>query len=300
MWESPGRPLGERTLPWDISSVFSAIPFRLVVVDALALGMTKLAKQGYWTGGTPPYGLQRLLLDEKREPVHILEPGKRKAIQNQRVTLVVDEGTAADTIRRIFDEFTELGYSEYRIAEGLNTDGIPPARSSRWTGPMVINRLKNEKYAGTMVYNQTSQKLKTPCRRNPPAKWVRTPEAFEGIVTVEQFLRAQEIFGQRRRKYVPERMLEPLNDLYNRHGLLYPSLLRSDEDMATAPAYARHFGSADLAFQRLFSEQRDQARDQVHEQICQHVPEVLTYSDFLVLDQKLTVSVQPAVPMLSG
>lgn len=165
---------------------------------------------------------------------------------------------------------------------------------------MVINRLKNEKYAGTMVYNQTSQKLKTPCRRNPPAKWVRTPEAFEGIVTVEQFLRAQEIFGQRRRKYVPERMLEPLNDLYNRHGLLYPSLLRSDEDMATAPAYARHFGSADLAFQRLFSEQRDQARDQVHEQICQHVPEVLTYSDFLVLDQKLTVSVQPAVPMLSG
>jgi hypothetical protein len=30
------------------------------------------------------------------------------------------------------------------------------------------------------------------------------------------------------------------------------------------------------------------------------VPEVLAYSDFLVLDQRLTVSIQPAVPMLSG
>ena len=30
------------------------------------------------------------------------------------------------------------------------------------------------------------------------------------------------------------------------------------------------------------------------------VPAVLPYADFLVLDQKLTVSVQPAVPMVSG
>ena len=27
-------------------------------------------------------------------------------------------------IQRIFHEFVELGYSEYRIAEGLNADGI--------------------------------------------------------------------------------------------------------------------------------------------------------------------------------
>ena len=38
----------------------------------------------------------------------------------------------------------------------------------------------------------------------------------------------------------------------------------------------------------------------VHEQIRQHVPDVLPYSDFLVLDQKLALSVQPAVPVPSG
>ena len=48
------------------------------------------------------------------------------------------------------------------------------------------------------------------------------------------------------------------------------------------------------------SEQRDRARQLVHEQICQHVPEVLPYSDFLVLDQKLALSIQPAVPIPRG
>ena len=51
-------------------------------------GCMKIAQQGYWDGGPPPYALHRLLLDEQREPLHVLQPGQRKGIQNQRVTLV--------------------------------------------------------------------------------------------------------------------------------------------------------------------------------------------------------------------
>lgn len=279
---------------------FRAAQYSRELSSKVTEGMKMLARQGYWTGGRPPWGLQRLLLDEKREPVDILQPGERKAIQNQRVTLVVDEGVAADTIRRIFDEFTESRYSEYRIAERLNADGVRSARGGRWTGPMVIYRLQNEKYVGTMVYNRTSSKLKTPRRPNPRDAWVRTPEAFEGIISVEQFLRAQEILAERKQKYAPDQMLEQLKALYQRYGLFYSSLLRIDEEAPSAGAYARHFGSLDLAFQQLYRDQRDQARQRVHEQICDQVPEVLTYADFLVLDQKLTVSVQPAVPVSRG
>jgi DNA invertase Pin-like site-specific DNA recombinase len=50
-------------------------------------GCVWISQQGYWAGGPPPYGMRRLLLDEKREPVQLLEPGQRKSIQNQRVTL---------------------------------------------------------------------------------------------------------------------------------------------------------------------------------------------------------------------
>lgn len=263
-------------------------------------GCKKIAEQGYWAGGPPPFGLKRLLLDEKRERVGVLEAGKRKAIQNQRVTLIVDDGVAAETIRRIFHEFVDLGYSEYRIAEGLNADGLPTARGGVWTGRKVLDRLQNEKYVGTMVYNQHSQKLKTPRRRNPPKDWVRTPEAFDGLVPLEQFLRAQEIIAERRRKYEPGRMLEHLQALHHKYGLVRSSLLRLDDQMPTAGTLARHFGALDLAFQQLYREQRDQARLLVQDQICQQVPTVLPYADFLVLGQKLAVVIQPAVPMLSG
>jgi len=178
----------------------------------------KIAEQGYWAGGPPPYGLQRLLLDEKREPLHTLEPGQRKGIQNQRVTLVGGDADEVAVVQRIFHEFVELGYSEYKIAERLNTDGIPSPSGHRWAAGSVIARLRNEKYAGTMVYNQRSQKLKTPVHWNPPEKWVRTPEAFEGIIPLEQFLQAQEMLQERRLKYDPERMLGQLQTVYRQYG----------------------------------------------------------------------------------
>jgi len=279
---------------------FRAAQYSRDLSDKVWRGCMKIAEQGYWAGGKPPYGFQRLLLDESREPVGVLQPGQRKGIQNQRVTLVAGPDSEIGVIRRIFHEFVELGYSEYRIAEGLNRDGIRAPGGLRWGAGMVLRRLRNEKYAGTMVYNQTSQKLKTPRRRNPPDQWVRTPEAFEGIISVEQFLRAQKILEQRRQKYDPNRMLGQLDSLCQEHGLFRSSLLRLDDDIPTAATFARHFGSLDFAFQQLFSDQRDRAREMVHQRICQQVPEVLPYADFLVLDQKLTLSVQPAVPVPNG
>ncbi len=67
---------------------FRAAQYSRELSDKVWRGCVKIAEQGYWAGGPPPYGLQRLLLDEKREPLNVLEPGQRKGIQNQRVTLV--------------------------------------------------------------------------------------------------------------------------------------------------------------------------------------------------------------------
>ena len=123
---------------------------------------------------------------------------------------------------------------------------------------------------------------------------------IDGIVSPEQFARAQEIFEERRRKYDPDRLLGQLRDVYKQYGVFRSSLLRLQEDMPKAGTYARQFGSWDQAFQQLYCEPRDRAREMVHEQIRSHVPDVLPYSDFLVLDRKLAVSIQPAVPIPSG
>lgn len=213
---------------------------------------------------------------------------------------MIGDSHEAMVIRRIFDEFVDKRYSEYRIAERLNSDNVPSPNGGLWAGGAISVRLRNEKYIGTMVYNKTTQKLKTPTRRNSPDKWVRTQEAFEGLIPIEQFILAQQIIEERRRKYDPQQMLSTLDSLIERHGMLHASFLRLAEEMPSSSAFSTHFGSLDLAFQEIYAEQRDEARQEVLSRIRRSVPEVLPYADFLVLGQKLTVSVQPSVPVDRG
>ncbi|MFO0821520.1 MAG: recombinase family protein [Pirellulales bacterium] len=279
---------------------FRAAQYSRELSDKVWRGCMKITEQGYWAGGSPPYGTRRLLLDEKRDPLHPLEPGQRKGIQNQRVTLMEGDPVEVAVIQRIFHEFTALGYSEYRIAEGLNAEGIPSPSGGRWGAGSVLRRLQNETYIGTLVYNKTTQKLKTPRRDNPPEQWLRSPDAFEGLVTTDQFTQVQEILAERRRRYDPERMLEQLNAIYQQYGVFRGSLLKLHDSAPSAGTYSRHFGALDLAFQRLYQPQRDRARQLVQERITQQVPEVLPYSDFLVLDRRLTLAIQPAIPVPHG
>jgi hypothetical protein len=64
---------------------------------------------------SPPYATSRLLLDEKREPLHKIKTGQRKGTQNQQLTLVDGDADEVAAIKRIFHEFVALGYSEHRI-----------------------------------------------------------------------------------------------------------------------------------------------------------------------------------------
>ena len=133
-------------------------------------GCVKITRQGYWAGGKPPYALQRLLLDEARKPVQPLAPGQRKSIQNQRVTLARGNQIHVATVQRIFREFTETLHSMNAIAVSLNSDGVTSPGGGTWDRSKVRRILLNELYAGTLVYNRTTQKLKTPTRHNPKAE----------------------------------------------------------------------------------------------------------------------------------
>lgn len=72
-------------------------------------GCSKIASDGYWAGGMPPYGMHRLLLDEERNPVRVLKHGEHKAIHNQRVTLVPGDGCEVDVVQRIFHAIADDG-----------------------------------------------------------------------------------------------------------------------------------------------------------------------------------------------
>lgn len=279
---------------------FRAAQYSRELSDKVFRGCVKIAQQGYWAGGKPRYGFRRLLLNETRQPVQVLRPGERKSIQNQRVTLTLGEEHEVAVVRRIFHEFTAVGRHEHAIAEGLNHDRIPSPGGRVWDGAKVRDILVDERYTGTMVYNRTTQKLKTPSRPNPREKWICTPESFEQVIAPAVFAKAQEVFSERARFHTPVCMLEKLGLLFRSHGIIRPSLLRATPDMPSPSTYIKHFGSMDAAFQQLFSDVRTEAGSQVSQLIEALVDQVVIYDDFLVIDEKLTVLVQPAVPMPYG
>jgi DNA invertase Pin-like site-specific DNA recombinase len=267
-------------------------------------GCAKIAEQGFRAGGTPPYGLERMLLDERRNPVRVLQPGERKAIQNQRVTLT--PGTAEDVkvVQGMFRDFLQRRRTPAEIAQSLNTAGVPSPGGKKWGPGAIRSILTNELYTGTMVYNKTQQRLRSPSRANPPAAWVRCEGAFEGLIdrktfeTVQKKLAAEK--AEHERRYSPEDMLARFARLHGRYGKVGPGQIAAAGNMVSASAYASRFESLDWAYQRLHRELLEQARAQVIDELRAGSAQLDDFDDFVVLNERLSIRVQPAVPICRG
>ena len=263
-------------------------------------GCAKISEQGYRAGGPPPYGLDRLLLDEARQPVQILEPGERKSIQNQRVTLTPKDDVQADVVVRIFKEFVEKGYDECRIADRLNRDGIPSPGGVKWDSAKLRHVLNNESYIGTMVYNKTTQRLMSPKRPNPPEEWIRKEGAFPGVIPRDLYEAAQAVFAERKRRATKEYLLETLRNVYDTHGCVSPALIRSQPDAPSPYAYSREFRCLAAAFQNLFDEALRLVVKTVRIKLLDTAEEIQEYSDFVVINQSFTILIQPSMPVPYG
>ena len=279
---------------------FRAAQYSKELSDKVFRGCVKISQQGYWAGGKPPYGFQRLLLDESRKPVQILSAGQRKSIQNQRVTLAPGNGQHVAVVQRIFREFTETLHSTKAIANGLNRDRVPSPGGGTWDSGKVRRILTNEQYVGTMIYNKTTQKLRTPTRHNPKGDWIRTGSAFDPLVEQAIFDEAQRVLAQAALRYTPEFMLAQLERLLNEHAFVRPSILRTDSTAPSASTYAKHFLSLDTAYQQVFRIALAEVRTEVESSLRAVIHEVEAYDDFLVLNRKLTVLIQPSVPVPHG
>ncbi len=265
---------------------FRAAQYSKELSDKVLRGCIKIAQQGYWAGGKPPYGLQRLLLDEARKPVQVLAAGQRKSIQNQRVTLTRGYDKQVAAVQRIFREFTEAGHCTQTISDGLNRDGIVSPGGGVWNDAKVRRILLNELYVGTLVYNRTTQKLKTPTRHNPKDAWVKTDGAFDPIVEKRMFEQAQRFLAQAALRYPSPFMLEQLARLFRKHEFVRPSMVRADSAAPSPSTYAKHFVSLDGAFQQVFNVALTRVRSEVESLLRSLVQEVENYDDFLVVNRK--------------
>lgn len=262
-------------------------------------GCAKIAQQGFRAGGNPPYGMQRVLLNEARKPIQILAPGERKSIQNQRVTLASGDEKQTVVVKRIFDAFIS-GKLENDIANSLNKDGLVSPGNKAWDAEKVRHILHNETYTGTLVYNKTTQRLQSNTKVNPLEEWIRTPKAFKGIISQDQFEKAQEIFRDRARFVSPENMLDRLKRIYGEFGFFSASLLDADSGGPPASRYVRQFGSIDKAFLTVFDEVLQGIRNEIKGQFVNAGLSVEEYQGFLIIERSLTILIQPSVPIPHG
>ena len=279
---------------------YRAAQYSKELSDKVFRGCKKIAEQGFWAGGMPPYGLKRVLLDEKHAALQALAPGQRKGIQNQRVTLAPGDEHQVATVRRIFAEFVQGGLKPTDIATRLNADGIVSPGGRTWDSGKVRRILFNELYIGTIIYNRTTQKLKSPSRRNPEVDWVKTGGAFEPLIDPVVFLRAQDVVAQMTTRYTPPYMIEQLRRLFDQHGSLLPSMVRADSLAPSPSTYALRFSSFDNAYQQVFGVALATVRTEVEALLRGLVDHVENYNDFLVVNRKFTVFVQPSVPVARG
>jgi DNA invertase Pin-like site-specific DNA recombinase len=210
-------------------------------------GACRFARMGFQLGGLVPYGLQRMLIDEKLQPKGILKRGDRKCLQSDHVKLQPGALKEVTVVKWIFRRFLDVK-SEKAIARELNLHGIPAKDGQKWRGPLVTRILKNENYVGNIIYNRRSAKLRGKHVYNPPSAWIRGDGCIEAIIERDIFLAARKIIEERRVDLSEEEMLARLRQTLIKEGRLSPAIITKTVGLPSCHVYMDHFGSLRNAY----------------------------------------------------
>jgi len=285
-----------RTMNSGMAGKFSAVLSKKVYDGAV-----KVAEQGNRAGGSAPFGTVRIEVNEQGVTIGIMKPKQHKSYPNHRVRLAPNPDGKANVVSDIFDFFVINNYSENQIATILNKRNIPAPMGGKWSENSIRHVLKNEQYAGSVVYNKTTSKLgEKKVKRNPREKWIITPNSYEPIVDRAIFDTAQEIFNIRNKRMSREEMLERIRFVFEKYHMLSHSLMKSLPDMPTRNEIIREFGSLPEAFQSLYPDVIQKVRDDVRNMIESKANEVIECDGFLVINKRFSIKIEPALPFPRG
>ena len=212
-------------------------------------GLKRLAKLGFKQGGSPGYGLRRMLVSAEGKSKQILAQGEHKSIATDRVVLVPGPVEEVDCVKEIYRLFLEGKRTVHGIAQELNRRNTKYIGDSKWDQTAVLKILSHPKYAGYNVFGRTSQKLYTAAIRIPESEWICTPNAFTPLVDEATFQKAQRLLGGRTIKKSNDELLEALRSLLARRGRLSLQLVKEDPETPSPSTYRGRFGSLRRAYE---------------------------------------------------
>ena len=237
---------------------------------------SRVVRLGFKPCGPAGYGLRRQLVDRDGNPKGLLERGMQKSIRTDRIVLVPGPEEEVQVVREIFDRFTKNRDTPRQIADWLNARGLRSDWGYPWTRSSVHRLLTNPKYMGASVFNRSSRKLKRKRVSNPPPMWVRCENAFEPIISREQFGEALAIVNAKHRRLTDSQLLDCLKGLWSRFGTLSGVLIDKTEGVPARVTYHRRFGSLRRAYTLIdYTPSRDfsfvetsRAIRQCHREMC--------------------------------
>lgn len=212
-------------------------------------GQRRMALLGFKQGGSPGYGLRRMLVSPERLPKQLLGRGERKSIATDRVILVPGPDQEVQVVRGIFERLVTGKKTVHGIARELNRNRIGYLGTAKWDYQAVHNILRNPKYAGCLVFCRTARKLYTPAVQLPKSEWVITPGAFEPVVDMKTFEKAKCILDGRTINKSDEVILDELQKLLKWSGRLCHALIQNCSSMPAPSTYIRRFGSLKRAYE---------------------------------------------------
>ena len=206
------------------------------------------AQLGFKQGGQVIFGFRRLLVDPSRNPRQILNPGETKALDVDKVVIVPGPPKELATIRRIFRMYVKDHVSVPDIVKHLANAGVRNDKGRPLRLAAVRRILSSELCIGKMTYNVTTQAMQSPRRKNPEQLWTRFA-AFEPIVPVTQFRKAQELLSRSARPlWDRETIIKSLQTLLAQKGRLSQTVINEAKGAPSTETVISRFGSLTAAY----------------------------------------------------
>ena len=147
-------------------------------------GMRENAERGYCNGGRVPYGyrLERV--------------GGRGGREHSRLAPGPEDEVAV--VRDIFDMAAISGMGGKRIANELNSRGIPAPASRHWNSSTVHSMLNNRAYVGDRVWMRSRKKGRDGRAQTPESDWIVAEDAHQPLIDRDLFERRKALSTTRR------------------------------------------------------------------------------------------------------
>lgn len=214
-------------------------------------GHCRTVSHGYRVGSPLTYGLRREMVDDEQRTRGPLSKGEYKALKTDRVRLRLGSDNELAIVQSIFQQFVVGREPFIAIARRLNQAGVSNHHGRPWTDIMIRAILKNENYAGNLLYNRTSRRLGQKLVNNPACAWVRASGVLPPVIDQDLFACAQKIMDDRYISIPEDEMIRKLRLLLARKGKLSTRIIHNAPGVPSVGCFIKHFGSLRKAYARI-------------------------------------------------